>query len=81
MAVFNVTGYLIEERLLDNIPNKFRILKERHRMNRAPSVACRSQQPRTVECCSRQSRSPFSWLQTAAVRRPARQPTALEADA
>ena len=41
MAVFNVAGYLIEERrrwpviggLLphgDNIPNKFRILKKRH---------------------------------------------------
>ena len=39
MAVFNVAGYLIEERRRwsaitasheDNIPNKFRILKERH---------------------------------------------------
>ena len=46
MAVFNVAGYLIEERrrwpvilLLphgDNIPNKFRILKERHIQMRKP---------------------------------------------
>ena len=45
MAVFNVTGYLIEERRRwpvitasheDNIPNKFRILKDRHIQKRKP---------------------------------------------
>ena len=45
MTVFNVAGYLIEERRRwpvitashgDNIPNKFRILKERHIQMRKP---------------------------------------------
>ena len=43
MAVFNVDGYLVEERRRwpvitgsDNIPNKFRILKERHIQMRKP---------------------------------------------
>ena len=45
MAVFNVAGYLVEERCRwpvitashgDNIPNKFRILKGRHIQMRKP---------------------------------------------
>ena len=44
MTVFNVAGYLIEERrrwpviiTADNIPNKFRIFKEMHIQMRKPS--------------------------------------------